>query len=249
MGDRPPGGGAAPAQLALGINWRRGAAFEHLVAGSNAEAIQSVRRLAERGGLASLYLWGSAGTGKTHLLHAACEAASGAGRRVAYVPLGEYIGRSAGVIADFDAFDLVCLDDVQHIVARADWEEAVFGLYQSLQAEGNGLLVSAPCGPHGLGLVLPDLTSRLAAGLVIRLKPLSDGERSEVLCVQARQRGLSLRSEVADFILRHHQRDLHALIRLLERLDEAALSEKRALTLPFVREVMARKHSVSDPRR
>ena len=241
--------GAAPAQLALGINWRRGAAFEHLVAGSNAEAIQSVRRLAERGGMVSLYLWGSAGTGKTHLLHAACEAAAAAGRRVAYVPLGEYTGRSAEVIADFDAFELVCLDDVQHVVTRADWEEALFGLHQSLQAKGNGLLVSAPCGPHELGLTLRDLSSRLAAALVIRLKPLSDDERSEVLCVHARQRGLRLRSEVADFILRHHQRDLHALIRLLERLDAAALSEKRALTLPFVREVMARQHSVPHPRR
>ena len=71
MSDRPPGAAAAPAQLALGINWRRGAAFEHLVAGSNTEAIQNVRRLAERGGMACLYLWGSPGTGKTHLLQAA----------------------------------------------------------------------------------------------------------------------------------------------------------------------------------
>ena len=248
MSDRPPRGGV-PAQLALGINWRRGAAFEHLVAGSNAEAIQSVRRLAERGGMASLYLWGSAGTGKTHLLHAACEAAAAAGRRVAYVPLGEYTGRSAEVIADFDAFDLVCLDDAQAIASRADWEEAVFALYQCLRAKGNGLLVSAPCSPHGLGLALPDLTSRLAAGLVIRLRPLSDGERGEVLRVQAHQRGLNLRPEVSGFILRHHQRDLPALIRLLERLDEAALSEKRALTLPFVREVMAREASAPGTRR
>lgn len=249
MSDRPPGAAAAPAQLALGINWRRGAAFEHLVAGGNAEAIQNVRRLAERGGMACLYLWGSAGAGKTHLLQAACEAAAAAGRRVAYVPLAEYTRKPAEVITDFDAFHLVCLDDAQHIASRADWEEAVFGLYQDLRAKGNGLLVSAPCVPHGLGLTLPDLSSRLAADLVIRLKPLSDGERSEVLRLHARQRGLNLGHEVADFILRHHRRDLHALIRLLERLDEAALSEKRALTLPFVREVMAREQSVPGTRR
>ncbi len=241
--------GGAPSQLALPINWRRGAAFEHLVAGGNAEAIQSVRRLAEQGGRASLYLWGSAGTGKTHLLHAACEAAAAAGRRVAYVPLGEYVGRPVETIAGFDAFDLVCLDDVAHIAARADWEEAVFGLYQGAQAKGKGLLVSARCGPAELGLTLRDLSSRLAAALVIRLKALSDGDRGEVLRVHARQRGLRLRSEVSDFILRHHRRDLHALIALLERLDRAALSEKRALTLPFVREVMARRPPVCDPRR
>ena len=245
MSERPQHG-APPAQLALDIGWRRGAAFEHFVAGSNAEAIQSVRQLAERGGMACLYLWGGEGTGKTHLLHAACEAAAAAGRRVAYVPLADYTRRPAEVIADFDAFHLVCLDDLYFIASRPDWEEAVFSLYQGLRAKGGGLLVSAPCSPHGLGLALPDLVSRLAAELVIRVKPLGDGERGEVLRLHARQRGLELRAEVADFILRHHRRDLHALICLLERLDRTALAEKRALTLPFVREAMVRERSQGD---
>ena len=245
MHERSPGSAGAPTQLPLGITWRRGASFEHLIAGNNAEAIQCVRGFAERGGMACLYLWGPAGTGKTHLLHAACEAAAGAERGVAYVPLGEYARCSPEVMVGFDAFQLVCLDDAQYIAARPDWEEEVFGLYQRLRAKGNGLLVAASRSPSGLGLELPDLSSRFAADLVIRLKPLGDGERSEVLRLHARHRGLELRPEVADFILRRHQRDLHALIHLLERLDEAALSAKRALTLPFVREVMVREQSAS----
>ena len=43
-------------------------------------------------------------------------------------------------------------------------------------------------------------------------------------------------------------RDLHALIDLVERLDEAALAAQRALTLPFVREVMEREHPAPRPR-
>ena len=58
------------------------------------------------------------------------------------------------------------------------------------------------------------------------------------------QRGLELRPEVADFILNRHRRDLHALVSLIERLDEAALAAQRALTLPFVRGVMARERGV-----
>ena len=77
-----------------------------------------------------------------------------------------------------------------------------------------------------------------------RLQPLDDGERKEVLRENARQRGLELRPEVADFILSRHRRDLHALVSLIERLDEAALAAQRALTLPFVRGVMARERPV-----
>ena len=243
MDERRRGRAAGPAQLALGIAWRRGVRFEHLVAGGNAEAIRSVRRVAEQGGVSCLHLWGRTGTGKTHLLHAACEAAAAAGRRVAYVPLAERAREPPETVAGFDAFDLVCLDDVQHIAARRGWEEGVFGLYQRLRAKGSGLLVAAPCSPAGLGLTLPDLASRFAADLVIRLRPLGDGERREVLRLHARQRGLELTPEVGDFILRRHRRDLHALLGLLERLDAAALAAQRALTLPFVREVMAREGS------
>ena len=232
--------GGDPAQLALGITWRRGARFDSLVEGGNAEAIRSVRRLAEEGGRACLYLWGDPGTGKTHLLHAACEAGTAAGRRVAYVPLGEHRRWSPEMVADFRAFHLVCLDDVQHIRGIRDWEEGVFGLYRRLHETGAGLLVSAPRRPAALGLGLPDLASRLAADLVLRLHPLADDQRREVLRLHARQRGLDLTPEVGDYILSRHRRDLHALIGLLERLDRAALVAQRALTLPFVREVMAR---------
>ena len=244
-----PGGGAppreatapsAPAQLALGITWHRGARFEDLVVGGNAEAMAAVRRMAERGGLSCLYLWGAAGTGKTSLLHAACEAAAAAARRVAYVPLAGCVAEAGEALAGYDAFDLVCLDDVQHIAGRRDREEEVFRLFPHLRVRGGGLLVSAPCAPAGLGLALPDLSSRFAAELVIGLEPCDDRARREILRRHARQRGLELGAGVAEFILRRHRRDLHALIALLKGLDEVALAERRALTLPFVREVMSR---------
>ena len=233
-----------PSQLALRITWRRESSFDRFVSGANAEAVEAVRGMARSGGMTCLYLWGEPGTGKSHLLHAACGAAAAAGRRAIYLPLEDHARGAPDPVAELDAFQLVCLDDVQHIAARPDWEERVFELYQRLRAQGGGLLVAATCAPAGLGLALPDLSSRFAAELVLRLQPLDDGERKEVLRENARQRGLELRPEVADFILSRHRRDLHALVSLIERLDEAALVAKRALTLPFVRGVMARERSV-----
>ncbi len=54
----------------------------------------------------------------------------------------------------------------------------------------------------------------------------------------AAQRGLELGPEVAAFLLRRVRRDTHELAALVERLDAAALAAQRALTVPFVREVL-----------
>ena len=59
-------------QLPLAISPRQEPRFSNYLAGDNAEALASVRALAE-GGLpeAIVYLWGEPGSGRTHLLRAA----------------------------------------------------------------------------------------------------------------------------------------------------------------------------------
>ena len=49
---------------------------------------------------------------------------------------------------------------------------------------------------------------------------------------------LSLGEPVADYLLRHHSRNLHDLLATLDRLDKATLAAQRRPTLPFVRELL-----------
>ena len=59
-------------QLALGVRLRADAIFESFAPGSNGELIAALRG----GASAPLWLWGSDGSGKTHLLQAVCAAAA-----------------------------------------------------------------------------------------------------------------------------------------------------------------------------
>lgn len=227
-------------QLALNLKLRDGSSFDNFFAARNREAMQSVvtacgTAATSSGKLTTVFLWGEPGSGKTHLLEAACRAAQADGLSPAYVSLTEARTLSVDLLEGLEQSQLVALDDVQSIVGVAAWETAVFRLYEGLRAHGGVLLATAKSNPASLGLHLPDLATRLAADLVYQLYLLADDDKVTALCQRATHRGLQLAPEVARYVLARYPRDLHALFRLLDRIDNASLAAQRRITIPFVR--------------
>jgi DnaA family protein len=222
-------------QLALGLALQPALSFDSFIPGPNGEALNAVRRLAA-GGEPYLYLWGSAGVGKSHLLQAACAAAHSPARPVAYLPLLQALEFGPDVLQDLETMALVCLDDLHCLAGQAPWEEALFDLYNRIREVDAGLLVSANRPLAQLPTRLPDLASRLAWGPSYQLQPLPDAELLPALIRLAAERGLQLPADSAEYILRRCPRDLGYLQELLERLDHASLAAQRRLTLPFVSE-------------
>lgn len=224
-------------QLPLALRWPRRQRFEHFHAGANAAALAALQTLVTDPAASWVYLDGPAGSGKSHLLMAACQAASALGRRVQYLPLGA-LGDAAAAIRGVAGSDLLALDDIDAIVGRRDAEHALFDLYNQARAEGGAMVFAARSAPAQLGLNLPDLRSRLGACTRLALKPLDDAERREVLKSQASARGIELDEPVLDWLFAHYARDLPALLDLLDRLDRASLAAQRRVTVPFLRDLL-----------
>lgn len=220
-------------QLPLGIGLRDSATFTNFHAGSNSEALQSL----SRGQEAFVYLWGPAGSGKTHLLQALCQQQGEAGHTVAYLPLAEP-GMAPAMLEGLEAMDLVVIDELDAVAGQAPWETALFHLYNRLGEAGVRLVVAAPVAPAGLGIRLPDLASRLGWGLTLQLSANDDAAKLAILQLRARNRGLELSEEVGNYLLKRCERDMDSLIQLLERLDAASLQEQRKLTIPFVKTLL-----------
>ena len=224
------------AQLPLSIRFRDGTSFAEYVPGRNAEPVQCLQGAPASPGQ-SVYLWGAAGTGKTHLLQAACRLAAGRGEAAVYVPLRRRDELAPAMLEGLEALALVCVDDVDAVAGDAAWEAALFHLYNRVRDGGGRVVLAGAAAPRALGLGLPDLATRLAWGLVFQLQPLADEEKAEALRLRARARGMDMPEAVARYLLQRHARDMDALFALLERLDRASLAAQRRLTLPFVREV------------
>lgn len=225
-------------QLPLGIQLRASASFRSYHPGPNRQALEAVRRCAEGSGEPFVYLWGEPGTGKSHLLQAACQAAAAVGRGAIYIPLAQRADLTPEILEQLQAIDLVCLDDLQQAGGNPQWEAALFHLFNRLRDTRTTLLTGADRPPAGLPMGLPDLHSRLGWGLCFQLHPLNDEQREQWLMDAAAERGMQLPAESARYILHRAPRDLESLQQLLETLDKASLAAQRPLTVPFVRSVV-----------
>jgi DnaA-homolog protein len=185
-----------------------------------------------------VYLWGNLGAGCSHLLQACCHMADAMGKNVMYIPLAEYDAFTPEIFDNLETMDIVALDDLHKIAKQLIWEEAVFHLFNRLRNEGKKLLIAGNNPPNQLGMLLPDLVSRLSWGTVFRVHALSDAEKIQALQLRAKHRGIKLPEEVANFLLRHYSRSSADLFNALDTLDLASLAEQRKLTIPFVKTVL-----------
>jgi DnaA family protein len=185
-----------------------------------------------------IYLAGPQGVGKTHLLLGACAAAEGAGRRAAYLPLVAAAGRLREALQALEGNDLLALDGLERIAGNREDEVALFDAHNRARAAGTTVLYAARGNPDDLGLVLPDLRSRLQQCTRVVLAPLDDAGRREVLRQRAQRRGLVLEAAALEWLLKRVDRDLAGLTSVLDRLDRASLAAKRRLTVPFLRQVL-----------
>jgi len=196
-------------QLPLEISTPPEPTLDNFIPGANAEALARVRALANgAGGESVVYLWGAAGTGRSHLLRAAA--------------------RAGGAC-------LVCADDVGELDAAG--QQALFNAINAAREGGAAVLAAGNAPPAQLAL-RPDLASRLGWGLVYQLHPLTDAHKTAWLRAEAAQRGLQLGDDVVDYLLTRLPRDLPSLAALLAQLDRYALARKRQITMPLVREFL-----------
>ncbi len=229
-------------QLTLDLGTPPPSTFDNFHTGANAELVARLRGLdaalaagahaADPQADRTFYIWGEPGNGRSHLLHAlACETPPGRVR---------YLGPKSGLAAfTFDArVPIYAVDDCDSLSGAQ--QIALFNLFNEVRSHpGTALVATGNAAPMGLA-VREDLRTRLGWGLVFHLAPLSDAGKAAVLKHAARERGINLADDVPAYLLTHFRRDMPSLMKLLNQLDRFSLEQKRAVTLPLLRTMLAK---------
>jgi len=224
-------------QLPLGFEPGEIFTFESFVAGNNAVAAGLAQQTATGAGEKQLYFWGESGLGKSHLLQASCNLAAKNAFTVCYLTRSEILGQSIDMFDGLEQVELICLDDIESWLVDDEWERALFDLINRVRENGSRLMMSSTHPPDEAFVKLPDLRSRLAWGPVFQLQQLSDKEKFQALHYRARQSGLELPENVADYLMQRYPRDMFGLFQRLAVLDKASMATQRRLTIPLVKSV------------
>lgn len=249
-----PGRNVQAVEYAMGIAGRGGAGVGEAVAGRQGGAsgggLHAVPVVgageasgagasspADVGTRAVTWLCGPTSVGKTHLLQSIVARASQRAR-AGYFPLIELAPLGVGVLDGLMSLNCLCLDDLDQVVGRLDWEKTLFGLLREIQERDGNLVVAAKAPPALLPWSLRDLGSRFTAAAVFQLHELDEDEQQKALQLHAHVRGFELPDDTARWLQRRFPRDMRTLYGLLDTLDEAALVAQRRLTVPFIRSVL-----------
>jgi len=226
-------------QLTLQVGLDDSSTFDNFyISANNSQALAYLYAQGSAGLEQFSYLWGANGSGRSHLLQAVCHQFDARDAACFYLPLNQAAEFAPEILEGLENLSLVCLDDVQAILGKQEWELALFSLFNRLRDSGTRLVIAANCAPRELAIVLPDLLSRLQSGVVFQLHGLRDDEKRFALQLRATQRGIALSEEVLNYVLQRNDRSMQGLLSLLEKLDQFSLQTKRRITVPLLRDLM-----------
>jgi chromosomal replication initiator protein len=203
--------GAAPPRTG-GLNPRY--TFEgFVIGGSNHFAHAAALAAAELPGHSynPLFLHGSPGIGKTHLLHAIgnyVERFAG-GLSVRYATIEEFtsefveavrLRRTSRFKESFRAADVLLIDDVQFLAGKAKTREEFFHTFNSLLETGRQLVMTSDRPPEEIPGLEARLTERFRSGLVVELEAPGADVRRAILAKRAALDGVDVPPAVLDEI-------------------------------------------------
>jgi DnaA regulatory inactivator Hda len=170
-------------------------------------------------------LWGPSGCGKTHLSQVWQERA---GALWAADRSPEEVMEAAG------QGRAICLD----INGQVADETALFHLFNWTREHGGSLLLTGNAPPRDWPLALPDLRSRLQAAPSLELSRPDDALLAAVTVKLFADRQLAVTPDLLNYLLQRADRSFAALGEAVDRLDKAALQEKRPITPRFAKRVL-----------
>jgi chromosomal replication initiator protein len=194
-----------------------------VVGNSNRFAYAAAMEVAENPGYAynPLFIYGDAGQGKTHLLHAIGHIAASNGLRVIYTTAEQFTNEFILAIKQkqiedfrgkFGNIHLLLFDDMQFISGKKQTQQCFFHIFNDLYNNNRQIIVTADCSPKDMNPLSSKLKSRLEWGLIVPIEPPDFETRLAILQAKAQE----MVAPISDELLQPLAKQVHQNVRQLE---------------------------------
>ena len=230
-----------PTQLIFPFQVNQKASFTSFFCSpDNTELMSRLADLVASKNADELIINGAEGSGKSFLMQAICNELSSSGKQFAFIPMNKAINMGVEIFQNLASLNAVCIDDLQLILSREEWETALFNLINECQQSNCSLILSFG-GNQSLEDItqLPDLLSRIKRMEFMKLQAVQDEFLNQALDFVSQQLDINLEKAELEFLLKHQTREFSILVDNLISLDKQAASLKRKITIPLIKETLS----------
>ncbi len=197
-----------------------------------------------------LFIHGSAGLGKTHLLQATCRnilSQDGDGTQISFLSCETFVNRfiesvERGELHDFRYryrhADVLVIDDIQFLTGHEHTQEEFFHTFNTLYQSQRQIILSSDRGPGDLEELEERLVSRFNWGLVARIDRPCYETRVAIVRKKARLRGIELPEDVVCFIAGTVESNTRELEGAIAKVTMLAQVHDRAIDLTVATEAL-----------
>ena len=221
-------------------NLNKNYTFDNFVIGnSNRLAHATALAVAESPGeiYNPLFIYGSSGLGKTHLMHAIGNyIIENSNKKVIYVSSEQFTDEFTKISRDteyadyfkkkYRSVDVLIIDDIQYFAARPKTQEEFFNTFNILHHENKQIIISSDRSPNDLKLLEDRLKTRFCWGLAVDIFPPDLELRKNILRkkIQANNLLPEIDEEVIDYIASNVSSDVRSLVGAINRLMAESLT-------------------------
>jgi chromosomal replication initiator protein len=207
-----------------------------------------------------LFIYGDAGLGKTHLLHAIGNYVleNFAGRHVRYVTTETYMNEFVDAIRTntttafkrrYRECDVLLIDDVQFMERKESLQEEFFHTFNSLYGASKQIVLTSDRPPKSIATLEDRLRSRFLSGLITEVQPPELETRLAILQTKAEHEHVDVPDDVLEFIATHVKDNIRELEGALIRVTAFASLNRQPMSRELAEVVLSDIVSADQPRR
>ena len=226
-----------PRQLALQIQINERASLDNFfVSKNNNQTIQILKNIllsSNKG--AQIFIDDLGSNGKSYLLQAICNDFSNSNNSSIYIPMHEAINLDPSILEGISELNLICIDDIDLINKRREWEIPFFNLINECYEKECFLILS---GSINKLKAIPDLISRIKKMETLRLEAINDDELMEATQAISKNLNIEISDKNMNYLINNSKRDIKTIFRTLSQLEKESLERKKSIGLNLIKDVI-----------